>query len=286
MSSTLRVQRCASRRVLLATTLLVLVAVVNITVDAEDTAPLQSRALVVGVGRYDNDTVQRLRYSVEDAEAIYGVLLNQALFRSANIVLLTDRTQLKPTRRNIMSALSATLSHAQKADLVVIYFAGYATVDRSSGASTLYLLPRDADPDSPASSGLSLEEVGKILNRAASERFLLLLDAGHSGAAIGPISREMTKRQDNVEWAIVTASRPEETSVELDDLRHGLFTYYVLHGLGGAADRDGDGVVTLPELFEYVEGQMILKSRVLGISQHPLMFGRFAGLGPAKGVFH
>ena len=52
---------------------------------------------------------------------------------------------------------------------------------------------------------------------------------------------------------ILAAARPFSLAAESDELRHGLFTHAVLEGLGGAADGDGDGYVTLAELSAYVE---------------------------------
>src|SRR5438876_1166603 len=43
-----------------------------------------------------------------------------------------------------------------------------------------------------------------------------------------------------------------EYSLEVPDLRHGLFTYHLLGGLEGDADRDQDGRVGVAELFEHV----------------------------------
>ena len=48
--------------------------------------------------------------------------------------------------------------------------------------------------------------------------------------------------------AIVTASRPSEVSIEL------------VNGLKGAGDLNRDGIVSLQELYEYVEQQVTTKS--------------------------
>ena len=53
--------------------------------------------------------------------------------------------------------------------------------------------------------------------------------------------------------AIITASRPSEVSIELPELGHGIFTYYLVNGLKGAADLNRDGIISLQELYEYVE---------------------------------
>lgn len=80
--------------------------------------------------------------------------------------------------------------------------------------------------------------------------------------------------------AIVTASRSNEVSIELNDLGHGVFTYYLVQGLKGAADLNRDGLVTLQELYEYVEQEVSRKARSVGGNQHPVMKGELEGALP------
>ena len=79
---------------------------------------------------------------------------------------------------------------------------------------------------------------------------------------------------------IVTASRPSELSVELAEFGHGIFTYYLMEGLRGAADQNRDGIVTLQELYGYLEHQVAAKSRSVGGNQHPVMKGELEGTLP------
>ena len=48
------------------------------------------------------------------------------------------------------------------------------------------------------------------------------------------------------------SSKAEELSLEDHGLRQGVFTYYILKGLKGAADPNGDYIVTVKELYNYV----------------------------------
>jgi uncharacterized caspase-like protein len=80
--------------------------------------------------------------------------------------------------------------------------------------------------------------------------------------------------------AIITASRPSEVSIELPELGHGLFTYYLLEGLRGKGDLNRDGIVSLQELYEYLEQQVTQKSRSVGGNQHPVMKGELEGVLP------
>jgi hypothetical protein len=68
--------------------------------------------------------------------------------------------------------------------------------------------------------------------------------------------------------AIMTASDVGESSKE--NLQwgggHGVFTYYLLEGLKGAADANHDHQITVGELFDYVSRQV---SKQTDGSQHP-----------------
>ena len=73
-------------------------------------------------------------------------------------------------------------------------------------------------------------------------------------------------------------------SLELGELGHGIFSYYLIEGLKGAADLNRDGIVTLQELYEYVEQQVTQKSRAVGGNQHPVMKGELEGALPLAKV--
>ena len=66
----------------------------------------------------------------------------------------------------------------------------------------------------------------------------------------------------------------------MPELGHGLFTHYLVQGLRGAADLDRDGIVSLQELYQYLEEQVSQKSRAIGGNQHPVMKGELEGLMP------
>jgi uncharacterized caspase-like protein len=121
---------------------------------------------------------------------------------------------------------------------------------------------------------------------------VVFVDACYSGAAGGRTfasKRTRAARVDEVFLdrltrskgrAILTASRGSEVSLEVPELGHGLFTHYLVQGLRGAADLDRDGIVSLQELYQYLEQQVSQKSRSIGGNQHPVMKGELEGLMP------
>jgi len=255
-------------------------------------------AVVIGVGQYGSSAIPALRYTVADAESFYETLIGTAGFKKDNVLLLTDKTQRKPSLRDVKWALGTFLARsAKKEDLVVIYFAGHGAPEvdprgAESDGLAKYLVPVDADPNDLYSTALPMDEFQVIFDRIEADQLVVFLDSCYSGAAGGRTFASRRTRAVRVDdifldrltrskgRAIVTASRTSEVSVELPELGHGLFTYYLVQGLKGAADLDRDGIVSLQELYQYLEQQVSQKSRAAGGNQHPVMKGELEGILP------
>ena len=255
-------------------------------------------AVVIGVSEYDNPQIPRLRYAVRDAEAMYQFLTTQGGYAKERVLLLTDTSATKPTLLNVKRALGDFLARrAGRNDMVLIYFAGHGAPEvdvagaEADGLSK-YLVPRDGDPDSLYTTALPMDELQRVFARIPAERVVMLLDTCYSGTAGGrtfaraqvrasglndQFLERLTRSRGRV---IITASGPNEVALELPNLGHGLFTYHVLEGLRGKADRNGDGIVTVSELYEYVEDQVDTAARLAGGRQRPLMKGEIEGTLP------
>jgi hypothetical protein len=259
-------------------------------------------AVVIGVGRYNSTAIPQLQYTVADAELVQQVLVGQGGFKKENVLLITDKTERKPTLRDLKWALGTFLARsAKKDDLIMIFFAGHGAPEvdprgAESDGLAKYLVPSDADPNDLYSTALPMDEFQTIFDRIEAERVVVFVDACYSGAAGGRTfasKRTRATRGDEVFLdrltrskgrAILTASRGSEVSLEVPELGHGLFTHYLVQGLRGAADLDRDGIVSLQELYQYLEQQVSQKSRSIGGNQHPVMKGELEGLMPLMKV--
>ena len=208
-------------------------------------------ALVVGVSRTSGGRLD-LQFAARDATTMRDVLLAQG-FRDAQICLLTDEAA---TRGALRGALRELLTQPERDDVLVIYVAGHGFVqDRVA-----YLVMHDTDPDNVVATGVAMSEVTSALAGVRAARVLVLTDTCHS-AAIGSVER-IYAVLDSIaagdrEVAVLSSASTDERAYE--DPRwdgHGVFTYFLLQGLRGAADgyrnRPRDGTVTLGELFDYV----------------------------------
>lgn len=75
---------------------------------------------------------------------------------------------------------------------------------------------------------------------------------------------------------ILASSGEEQTSKEVKELEHGIFTYVLLQGLSGAADGSpADGKITVYELKSYIDDQVpVLNEKYSGKAQYPHTFSR------------
>jgi hypothetical protein len=259
-------------------------------------------AVVIGVGQYDHASIPKLKYATPDAEAIYQFLTTRGGYPKDNVVLLTDNTPDKPTLQNIRRALGDFLyRRPAREDMVLIYYAGHGAPEvdaagtESDGISK-YLIPRNADPESLYSTALPMDEIQRIFGRIQAERVVMMLDTCYSGSAGGRTFTRQQLRSNRLNdqflerltrskgRVIITAAGPNEVALETAELGHGLFTYYLLEGLGGRADRDGDGIVTVSELYEYLEHEVDRRARAVGGRQRPLMRGEIEGTLPLSRV--
>ena len=215
----------------------------------------QSYALIIGIAHYENlPATAQLQYPDRDAQAIYTTLISQqgGEFPASHVHMLTDS---EATLVNVLHELDAWLpSVTAPDDRVLIYFAGHGFISSGSG----YLAPYDIDLHNISATAVPMNTLGKLIGTKIKGKWkVLLTDACHSGA----ITPETDPKQLNqllldMNQSIfsLTASRDREQSFESADWGggHGIFTYYVVQGLEGAADTNGDGVVTADELAEYV----------------------------------
>src|SRR5262249_5733374 len=182
-------------------------------------------------------------------------------FPRDQVVLLTDRDA---PRDAIVQRLSRWLpERARGADLVVIYFAGHGLVQTIGRRQEGFLLPYDADPDEVVTRGVAMSDVASWIDSLDARAVVVCLDCCHAGKVLGQrgpavAARNMELRPALLEGMsgrgryLIASCDEGQKSYECAELGHGLFTFHLLEGISGAADRDGDGRVGLAELFNYV----------------------------------
>jgi len=235
-------------------------------------------AVIIGVADYADPAIRDLRYTVNDARAIYELLIDPRYgdFKPENVKLLLDQ---EATAKNIKSAIGSWLPKVTPEDAtVVIFFAGHGAPE---GKQT-YWLTHDAEPNDLFSTALSNNDIAEMLSRVKSERVLTFLDCCYSAATINrtiatraPAVEDPFQRFKGKGRIIITASDGKQESLEDANLQHGIFTYRLVEALKGRADKNRDGVVVVLEALEYVQSHVQADAQFRGYVQQPTFSGEF-----------
>jgi hypothetical protein len=229
-------------------------------------------AMIIGNDAGDSDE-QRLRYAEDDAQRMYEVLRELGGFRPENMLMLRSE-DAETMRRGLISLndriRTQTVSGAQSE--LLVYYSGH------SDQEALHL----------GRSPMELVQLEQLVRGSAATLRMLILDSCRSGAltrvkggTIQPgleIALDQQFPSDGV--VFWTATSESENAQESDTLKGSFFTHYLVSGLLGAADRDGNGSVTLGEAYQYAyENTLRATSRTLSGTQHPTFHYELGGHG-------
>ncbi|HTA45404.1 MAG TPA: polysaccharide deacetylase family protein [Bryobacteraceae bacterium] len=217
----------------------------------------ESRAVIIGVNDYQN--WPKLRYAVNDANAIEQTLVNRFGFRPENIRKLLNG---EATRQRIMQVLGDELTDPAKVsrdDRVFFFFAGHgATRTLADNRQIGFIIPVDADLNNYYSTAISMTELREASDLIPAKHVYFVMDSCYSGLALtrGGASaggrsylEEVTSR---VARQILTAGGADQLVADDGPGGHSVFTWALLEGLDGKADLDHNGVITASELGAYV----------------------------------
>ncbi len=251
-------------------------------------------ALLVGIGNYQSDYVNELKFTSKDAQGIRDILIQKGSFGEDHIRLLTDD---QATKQNIVAGLNWLADKSKPDDLVIIFHAGHGYYcedkdgdekSRDPSGKDIYdemLVTYDTDVLKPET-GLIDDEFSNLIKRIKSQNLIILFDTCHSGgAALSatmaradrdpdlPPEEEMGTEADLDRQGsfLLTASRPSEYSWASTKLAHGVFTYHLLKALNGEADENGDGEIAIQEARDYINAnvpQYYVNEKGM-TSQHP-----------------
>lgn len=247
--------------------------------------PPQKWALLVGVDDYTH--FRDLEYCQADVEGLRKSLVDVG-FPKDNVTLLTDGAEQQhhlPFKNNIERQLQLLLATVREQDMVVVAYSGHGLY--LSGTS--YLCPTDSLLSEPTKTMVSLDSVYQMLQSCPARQKLLLVDAcrndpsltGAKSAATFNNSQEFmaSLKQPPEGILLLTSCKEGQRSVEDPKFGHGVFLYYLIEGLEGAADANRNGMISLFELYMYSE----LKTKTYvrntcNLIQTPVMKGEIAGV--------
>lgn len=236
-------------------------------------------AVIIGINQYDDEGIGDLKYAVADATAVHEALISAPEgFQDEHAVLLTDGmpSERHPTRNNVIRFLKVFVGLATPEDTVLVYFGGHGTTEDDK----LILLPSDASVSMLRETAVPLEMLKNMLEDSPAKRKVLLLDACHSGAgkSLNRLTRGLAEQLEDSEGTVVLAScGAEELSYEMPETGHGAFTYFLLKGLCGEGDTNGDSYVGAKELSTFTWDKTRVWAANNGFKQNPWDLSHVSG---------
>lgn len=223
-------------------------------------------ALLVATGRYDDPALGRLRSPVRDADGLAEVLRDPGIgdFEVSTVV---DRRHHEVTR-----AIEDFFLDRGRDDLLLLHLSCHG-VKNDDGE--LYFAATDTDRRLLASTAVSAEFLRTRMSRCRARSIVVLLDCCYSGAFLPGIrGDDHVHLKDELAGhgrVVITATNRTEYAWEgerLDalDPEPSRFTGAVIKGLAsGEADRDGDGLISAHDLYDYVYDEL----RAARVRQRP-----------------
>ncbi|MDI2126034.1 caspase family protein [Yinghuangia seranimata] len=216
---------------------------------------MRKRALIVAAQFYDNPNRPELPGAGADARELSSVL------GDPSVGGFTVETVVDEASHTIRLAVERFFRTAEAGDLLLLHMSCHGQRNRRG---ELYFEVRDTDPATPSSTGIDSAFIARLMEESAAKRIVLLLDCCYSGAfefggrSAAPqvdVKRLLGGRGRVVLTAATSLQVAYETEARSRDAAEpSVFTSAVVRGLRtGDADLDGDGLISVQELFTYVE---------------------------------
>jgi tetratricopeptide (TPR) repeat protein len=219
-------------------------------------------AVVIGISRYDSADIPALKYSSRDAAEFATYLQSKAggSVPPENMLVLLDSNA---NTAAVYNALYWLMNQCGKDDLAYIYFAGHGDMENTTLYKLGFLLTSNTGPNNYINNSLRIEDLNNFANTLSAERkskVVIITDACHSGKLAEKHNRAAFLVGDQLRS--VKANEVRITACETDQLSNedegwgggrGVFSYYLLNGLKGLADRQKDGIITTEEIKNYLD---------------------------------
>ena len=159
----------------------------------------------------------------------------------------------------------ARLTSAGESDIYV-FFAGHGLA--SEDGERMYLLPYDGSPRLLSKTAILRDELFTDIANTHPRSVTVFLDTCYSGTtrdtdmliASRPIIIRALQQSIPDNFTVMTAAAGDQTAKPLGEAKHGMFSYFLMKGMEGQADRNQDDQITAGELHQYVQQNVTQQS--------------------------
>jgi formylglycine-generating enzyme required for sulfatase activity len=218
-------------------------------------------ALIIANTEYTDSGLAQLTAPGKDAKELARVFDSRDICSFDDVIVLFNENASK-----VSETIDYFLSNRTPSDLLVLYFSGHGVRDEYG---SLYLAVKNTNRARLRSTAIKSDFIREAMDQSRSKRQVLILDCCNSGAYAqgtkaeigGSVGTATAFEGTGYGRVVLTASDSTQFAWEGDqvtgDMENSLFTNFLVKGLEGEADANGDGRVTIDELYDYAYEQII-----------------------------
>jgi hypothetical protein len=237
--------------------------------------PRDAVAIIIGIQDYQR--VPKAEFAKNDALAFYDYVLRMGL-KPENINLLLDAQADDISMLKAFKNWLPVRVNRDKTE-VFVFFSGHGL---PSDDGKLYLLPYGVDKDLLERTALAQKEIVAHIQSAKPKSVTMFFDSCYSGQTRGgstllasarPLSIKSVENAFPDNFTVMSASANSQISSSSPDLKHGIFSYYLMKGLEGEADGAKDGTITVGKLQNYIFDKVSRFAMKMNRTQEPQLIG-------------
>jgi hypothetical protein len=233
-------------------------------------------AVIIGIADYKN--LPRADFANDDARVFYDYAIRALGVKPENIRLLVDADADEVA---IYRAFKTWLPSRVRASTdVYVFYSGHGLP--TADGQGMYLLPQRADRDFVDKTAITQAEINAAIQAAKPLSVTIFLDACYSGqtrtgetllASARPVALKVERQIFPDSFTVISASQADQISSSSPDLKHGIFSYYLMRGMEGDADANRDGKITAGEMQAYLLEQVSRQAGMQNRVQQPQLIG-------------
>ncbi len=213
-------------------------------------------ALIIGIEEYKN--ISSANYAKRDAEFFIDYVQSAFGVPQNNINYFFNSDAVEQSKFQIKTWLK---KNVRKNSEVYLYFSGHGMA--LNDGQELYLLTHDTITEFINETALNRNEIFNDIAQYNPKSVTAFLDTCYSGAGradgemllamakgLVVVDEQQQKLPDN--FTLFTAASAQESAWSLPEAKHGTFSYFLMKGMEGNADLNGDKKLTNGELRDYL----------------------------------
>jgi formylglycine-generating enzyme required for sulfatase activity len=218
-------------------------------------------ALIIANTEYTDPGLAQLTAPGKDAKEFARVLDSREICAFDDVIILFNENASK-----VSETIDYFLSNRKPSDLLVLYFSGHGVRDEYG---SLYLAVTNTNRERLRSTAIKSDFIREAMDQSRSKRQVLILDCCNSGAFAqgtkaeigGSVGTASAFEGTGYGRVVLTASDSTQFAWEGDRVigatENSLFTHFLVKGMEGDADANGDGRITIDELYDYAYEQIV-----------------------------